>query len=124
MGFVMLVLLLVITTPIAWFTSEFQDRRWPRLVLGSAAILLCFGVAFLAGSFQMFDANAWFGNATKELVDVTVHELEAGDKERVLQSLKHLQKQYVPTYENRARYDLLVKEAVARMRTTEGKDAP
>jgi hypothetical protein len=122
--FGLFVLVLVVMTPIAWFASEYQDRRWLRLVLGSAAILLGFGVAFVVGSLERFNSNAWFGSATKELIDVTVHELEAGDKERVLRSLKHLQKQYVPTYEHRARYDHLVQETVAKMRTTEGKEAP
>ena len=41
----LLILVLVIGVPIAWFASEFQGRRWLRLILGSLAILLSFGVA-------------------------------------------------------------------------------
>ncbi len=61
----LLVLLLVVAAPIAWFASEFQDRRWLRLALGTLAILLSFGVAALVGWLERFNSNAWFGNATK-----------------------------------------------------------
>jgi hypothetical protein len=111
-----LVLLLVIAAPIAWFASEFQGRRWLRIALGAASLFMCFGVAFLAGKLEMFNANAWFGFATKDLIDATIDELEAGNEERVVSSLKKLQKEYSPTYENRARYDELAAKAVADMR--------
>jgi hypothetical protein len=112
----LLVLLLVIATPIAWFASEFQERRSLRIALGSAALVLCFGVAFLAGMLERFNSNAWFGFATKDLIDATIEELESGNEDRVLSSLKNLQQEYSPTYENRARYDELAAEAVANMR--------
>ncbi len=115
------VLLLVVAAPIAWFASEFQDRRWLRLASGTLAILLSFGVAALVGSLERFNSNAWFGNATKELIDRAVTELETGNEARVLRSLKDLQGRYAPTYENRARYDMLVQEAVKEMRSPEGK---
>jgi hypothetical protein len=63
----------------------------------------------------MLNANAWYGFATKELIDATVVELDQGNQDRVLASLKHLREQFHPTYENRARYDELVKVAVAEM---------
>jgi 4-amino-4-deoxy-L-arabinose transferase-like glycosyltransferase len=116
----LLVLLLIVATPIAWFASEFQDKRWLRLALGTLAILLSFGVAGLVGWLERFNSNAWFGNATKELIDAAVTELEAGNRARVLRSLKDLQGRYAPTYENRARYDTLVQEAVKKMRSPEG----
>jgi hypothetical protein len=112
-------LFLVVATPIAWACAEFQNRRWLRMTLGSLAISVCFGVAFLVASLDRFNSNAWFGFASKELVDATVSELEAGHQNRVLESLKHLQREFAPTYENRARYDVLVEEAVRHMRSTE-----
>ena len=116
-----LVLLLVVTAPIAWFASEFQERRWLRLALGPVAILLSFGFAVLVGWLERYNSNAWFGSATKELIDAAVTELETGNRDRVLRSLKDLQGRYAPTYENRARYDLLVEEAVNEMQSREGK---
>jgi hypothetical protein len=114
-----LVLLIVVAAPIAWFASEFQERRWLRLTLGTAAILMSFGVAWLAGSLERFNSNAWYGSASKQLIDATVTGLEAGNKDRVLRSLKGLQEKYSPTYENRARYDKLVEDAVAQMQKVE-----
>lgn len=116
-----LTLLLVVVTPLAWFASEFQPRRWLRLTLGSSAILLSFGVAFLAGSLERFNSNAWFGGASKKLIDATVREIEGGNQDRVLRSLKDLQDKYSPTCENRARYDKLVEEGVSQMQTSEHK---
>ena len=116
-----LVLLLVIAVPLAWLASEFQDRRWLRVILGSLGILQCVGVAFLVGSLDRFNSNAWFGGASKKLIDTTIAELERGNNDRVLQSLKKLQQKYSPTYENRARYDHLVEETVAEMQSSAGK---
>ena len=111
-----IIIVLGVGIPIAWFASEYQSRRWLRLVLGCLAIVLSFGIAVLVGSTERFNSNSWFGNASKELIDATVAELEAGNEDGVLRSLRTLQQKYSPTYENRARYDVLVKETVSRMR--------
>lgn len=112
----LLVAMLLVGVPIAWFAAEFQGRRWLRLVLGSVAILLSFGVAALVGWAERFNSNAWFGGASKSLIDTTIAELESGNREGVLRSLKTLQREYSPTYENRARYDVRIEQTVARMR--------
>lgn len=112
-----LILFLTIATPIAWFISEFRGSRPLRLVLGTLAILLSFGVAFLVGFAERFNSNAWFGGMTMELIDAAVAALDAGRKDDVAQALKELQARYQPTYENRARYDELVRETVERMKT-------
>lgn len=109
-------LLLVILTPIAWFVSEFKSPRWVRLSLGLATFFLSFGLAFLVGSLNTLNYNAWFGSASKELIDETINGLESGKQERVLIALKVLQKKYQPTYENRARYDELVQETIDLMK--------
>jgi hypothetical protein len=116
-----LILFLVVTALVAWLVSEFQERRWLRIASGTLAILLALGVAAFVEGLERLNSNAWFGHATKKLIDAEVTELEAGNKDRVLRSLKELQEQYAPTYENRARYDLLVEETLKKMRSQEGK---
>jgi hypothetical protein len=101
--------------PIVWFALEFQDHRWLRLVLGSFSILLGFGVAVVVGSVERFDSNAWLGNASKHLVDSTIAEWDAGNREGGLKPLKFLQQKYWPTYENRARCDVLVEETIRQV---------
>jgi len=109
--------LLVATSIGAWIASEFQSRRWLRLLLGIWALLMCFPVAFSVGMIAMFRANAWFGTATDRLIKATVSELEKGNVDTVVTELKELSSQYRPTYEDRARYDMLVEEAVSRMQS-------
>jgi hypothetical protein len=111
------ILVFTVVIPIAWIISEFHDRRWLRLTLGVSSILLSIGVAVVIGSFERFNSNAWFGNASKRLINTTISEIEAGHEERVLRSLKRLQLKYEPTYENRAQYDQLVDETVKEMRS-------
>ncbi len=118
-----LVLVFVIACPVAWLLTEFQERRWLRILVGIAAIACCFGVAALVGALQMFNANVWYSNATKELVDTTIAELEAGNQASVLASLKDLQQQFVPGYESRrAEYNDLIGTAVKRMKSDNHKD--
>lgn len=110
-----LILLLTITLPIAWLASEFQDRRWLRIAAGIAALSMSFSVATGVGSLAHLNANAWYGGASKNLIDTTVEEMERGDTERLLKELKILQEQFQPTYENRARYDELIEEFMSRL---------
>ena len=113
---VLIVVAITIALPVAWFVSEFRGGRGVRLTLGCLAILCGFGVAFIVGSLERFNSNAWFGHASKQLVDATVSELEAGHTNQILRTFRQLQSAYQPTYENRARYDKLVEQAVAEMR--------
>ena len=115
--FGVIISIVVIVLPIAWIVSEFRCERGVRLTLGCLAILCSFGVAFIAGSLEQFNSNAWFGRASNQLVDVTVSELEAGHTDQVLRALRKLQSEYHPTYENRARYDELVERTVADMKS-------
>jgi hypothetical protein len=110
-----LIPLLTVTFPILWFASEFQDRRWLRIGAGVASILMSFLIAFAVGTMEHLNANAWYGGASKNLIDAAVEELEEGATDRLLQELKVLQEQFHPTYENRARYDKLIEEFLSRL---------
>jgi uncharacterized protein YbgA (DUF1722 family) len=108
-------LFLIIAFPIAWAISEFKGSRKVRLALGVGAMAMSFGLAALVGMLQQFNYNTWFGEYTKKLVDATVQQLEAGNTTNVLSAFKQLQGAYQPTYENRAKYNLLVSNAVSSM---------
>lgn len=110
-----LALILIIAVPLAWLASEFQQRVWLRVLLGSLAIAMSFAVAWLAGSLERLNSNAWYGFASKKLIESTLAELEQGDTSRLAAELKRLNEQFQPTYENRARYDQLVDEFAARL---------
>ena len=107
-----LILILVITLPLAWLASEFQPRKSIRIVLGIAAIGMSFGVAWIAGSFERWNSNIWYGAASKDLVENTIIELENGNADRVLAELRVLRTNLNPTYENRADYDKLIAKYV------------
>jgi hypothetical protein len=102
------ILFIAVVLPLAWFASEFWHHRWLRLLLGSSAIALSFLIAYTVGSLEHLNANAWYGGASKNLIDATVTELEKGNTEQVIRELKALQNEFQPTYENRARYDKLI----------------
>jgi len=75
------------------------------------------GVAYLVGDLSSrWTYNAWYGRASKELIDTTVTQIEDGNIDRVMSVLRRLRLDYHPTYENRAHYDELINEAVSQMK--------
>ena len=105
---------------VAWFISEFKGNRTTRIILGILAIVTLTTVAFIAASIlNQLNYNAWYGFATKGLVDQTIEGIESGKTESVLRELRRFQSEYQPTYENRANYVPLAEETAKRM-----KDAP
>ena len=110
-----LILLLVVALPLAWFASEFSSYRWLRVLLGCGAIGMSFLVAYVVGSLEHMNANVWYGNASLNLLDVTIEELEKGNGEQVVRELKELQREFHPSYEDRGRYDKLVEGYVERL---------
>ncbi len=70
----------------------------------------------LSSVLTRFNYNAWYGGATGDLISTSLQQIEDGHLDRVLKVWRGLDQQYRPTYENRAHYNDLVKEATARMR--------
>lgn len=112
-----LVGLLIAILLLLWLWSKFQDRRWLRITAGSAALVAMCGVAFVVGSLERLNSNSWFGSMTKDFVDGTIVGLESGRHPQVLDALRGFQVEYHPTYENRARYDVLVQAYLHRLKT-------
>jgi hypothetical protein len=112
----LIVLLIVVALPVAWFASEFGERRRLRIVLGIAAIGAAMGGACVFGYLSRLNYNAWYGRASKELVETAVTQIEDGNSDRVMSVLRRLNRDYQPTYENRAHYDEPVDDAVSQMK--------
>ena len=117
-------LVLAVALPILWLISEFGSSRPLRILLGVLALLMSFGVAFVVGSLKRLNYNAWYGTASKKLIDSTVIEIESGSIEQLLSELKRVQVQFHPTYENRAQYDELITEFVMRLDDNRHSRAP
>jgi hypothetical protein len=115
-----LIVLLTILFPIAWFVSEFQSRQWLRVMLGCCAIAMSFGVAWLAGSLETLNYNAWYSTATQQLVKKTLQELEAGHESSVIDNLQWINQRYQPNYETGlVDYERLVETYIERFGTAD-----
>jgi hypothetical protein len=112
-----LLIAIIIALPIAWLVSEFRAKRGLRIALGVLAIGITATCSwFLGFVLTTLNHNAWYGGATGDLIRTSLLQIEDGHLDRVLKVWRGLDQQYHPTYENRARYDELVKEATLRMR--------
>ena len=102
---------------IAWLILEFKGSRAQRLTCGILALIMLTVVTWFATYvLNQMHYNAWYGFATKELVDETVRGIESGKTAMVLRELKAFQGEYQPTYENKARYVPLVEQTTERMK--------
>ncbi len=113
-----LFILLAITVilPIAWLVAEFNGRPGVRRTLGLLALLWSFGVAALVGSLGNFNANIYFTDATKDLLDASVGALKTGKTDVVIREWTRANEEFHPTYENRARYRQIVDQAIEGMK--------
>ncbi len=112
-----LLIAVMVALPIAWLVSEFRGGRPLRICLGILAIGLMATCTWAVSSvLTRFNYNAWYGGATGDLINTSIQQIEDGHLDRVLKVWRGLDQQYRPTYENRAHYDELIKEANARMR--------
>lgn len=99
----------------AWLIAEFLARPLFRRILGMAAILWSFGVAFFVGSLQDINANAHFTAATEKLLETSVKHLKAGHSEAVLREWSRITENFGATYESRGKYAELVEVATQGM---------
>ncbi|MEO1524879.1 MAG: hypothetical protein AAFX06_05555 [Planctomycetota bacterium] len=111
----LVILALTVILPIAWFCSEFRAERSVRIGLGCAAIAMSFGVAWIVGSLGFIRTNVYFSEATKDLIQNTIIELEKGNSEQVLRGLTELRGEFRPTYETHDDYDVLVDRYIERI---------
>ena len=113
---IFILLLITAALPIAWLIAEFRANVAVRRTLGVITILWSFGVASLVGMLQNFNANSYFTTASKDLLETSVEQLRAGKTEAVLREWTRANEELSPTYENRARYQEIVEQAIEGMK--------
>jgi len=119
-GMGILLILLIIGLPAAWLVAEFKASRSVRVGIGVLAFGAVIVFAYGLGSvLTKFNHNAWFGGATKELIETSIAQIEDGYLDRVLKAWRALDAQYQPTYENRAGYKELVDGATQAMKRSQ-----
>lgn len=113
---IVLLILVTVALPIAWIVADFRGRPATRRVLGLVTLLWSFAIATLVGGLQQFNANSYFGFATKDLLKASVGQLRAGNNSAVLREWERADEQFNPTYENRGRYRQIVDQAIEGMK--------
>lgn len=113
---IFILLFITAALPIAWLIAEFRASVAVRRTLGVITILWSFGVASMVGMLQNFNANSYFTGASKELLESSVQQLRAGKTEAVLREWSRANDEFSPTYENRARYQEIVEQAIEGMK--------
>ncbi|QDT71537.1 hypothetical protein I41_06960 [Lacipirellula limnantheis] len=75
-----------------------------------------FAASSLLAIGHRFESNSYYSFTSKELIESTIDGLRGGQSDNVLKELEALNKQYAPTYENRAQYQELVNEYAKRLK--------
>jgi hypothetical protein len=91
-------------------------------LIGIAAFSMSYFVAYIAGALTELNYNANYGAASASLIETVIGNVECGNEAALLRELKQLQKQYHPTYENRANYDQLVQDFVDQMKASQPEE--
>jgi hypothetical protein len=113
-----IILIVVISAllPIAWIMADFRGSALRRRVIGALALLWSFGIAYMVGVLQQFDANAYYTSHTKELLDASISQHQAGRSEAVIREWTRARDAFHPAYENRGGYREIVAEAIEGMK--------
>jgi len=107
---------LAVILPVLWLLSEFQSRRWLRILAGVAAIGLSFFLSAAFGGMYRMSYNSEYGASAAELVDVTIAEMEAGRQQELLAELKSFRERFEPTYEKHPDFNALIDELVTQLK--------
>ena len=110
----LLVPLTIASVFVFWIVSEIRNNRALRIIFGTSLIASNLVVAYAVGQYKYMNANLWYGEAVQELLQAVRDELsQCGDCRELDGALERFQSKFVPTYENRARFDEITREFVA-----------
>ena len=111
----LVMILVIVGTILGWVVSEFQTRRWIRLLLGACAVTAGLYAGILYGHFKVLQAKVYFGEATYRLLQVTLDEVESGHTDRAAAELTLLRRDLVDTYVRTFECTELIEATVVRM---------
>jgi|688.fasta_scaffold610602_2 hypothetical protein len=100
------IIILAIALPIGWLIAEIKGRVVARRIFGALTIVAACLIGWGVGMLQQLNYNAWYGHASKKLLEGVAASLPTELPERKI--LEESAQKFRPTYENRARYDVLV----------------
>lgn len=113
----LLVFILALLLPIAWFLSELVGKPPVRILLGFLSIAsVAFCTWAVTGLLATINYNAEYGAATSDLIKASLAAIDRGQIDRVADAWRELDSRYEPTYENRAGYPDLAAEATCQIR--------
>jgi hypothetical protein len=112
-----LIMIATILLPVGWLTADIWGSPLARRCFGVIALLVLPTVAFLFGSMiEHFNSTAEFSFASKDLLECSLQQMQAGRNDVVQREWKRMIEEYQPSYENRGRYREVVEEAIERMK--------
>ena len=113
--FLLVMTLVIVGLVFGWVVSEFQTRRWIRLLLGACAVTAGLYAGNLYGQFRVLQAKVHFGEATYRLLQVTLDEIESGNTDRAVVELTRLRRDLADTYARKYECTDLLEATVVRM---------
>ncbi|MCU0858789.1 MAG: hypothetical protein MUC65_10360 [Pontiellaceae bacterium] len=108
--------LVSVAIPTTWLFADLKRSPALRRTLGIIAMLWLLLMACLFGLVSGYEANWYFTSTTKDLLQISTEQIEAGNTDAVFQAWKHLDEKLHPTYENRANYRALVDSTIEEMK--------
>ena len=111
-------LFVILGFPVGWLISELKNYdRKSRIIRGILAIISASLISIVFSIIDRLNYSTNYATTSRYLVDVTIIQLEQGNTENVLSSLKKLRNKFIiqggTPFEE---YDKRVKEAVFAMK--------
>ena len=112
-------IIVALIPPLAWIVFEFRRNAVARRICGALTIASACLIGWGVGMLQQLNYNAWYGQASKRLLEGVAETLPPGSPERKI--IEDGAERFRPTYENRARYDHEVDSILESLKRTKAE---
>ena len=100
------IIILALVLPLGWLIAEIKGKVVARRIFGALTIVSACLIGWGVGMLQQLNYNAWYGHASKKLLEGVATSLPSDSPERKV--LEEAAQKFRPTYQDGDRYDLLV----------------